>query len=183
MCDDRETGVTVHWIDERVDSGDIVLQKRIALERGRPLVDLYYDLATLGAELLRDAVAMIERGTAPRIPQDEAAATDDPARGKKTWHVDLARWPSERVWHVVRGVTIGTESVLSDSDGRPIAHGPARTYTVTSHARTAGTIESLGSGWRIYCVDGFVDVDPPARRPRTSQRIKKFIRSLLQRPS
>src|SRR5437763_10114191 len=57
---DEETGVTLHWIDEGVDSGDIVAQRAWPLERGTRGVDLYMRQAEGGAEKLADAITNID---------------------------------------------------------------------------------------------------------------------------
>lgn len=66
---DSETGVTVHWMDAGIDTGDIVLQERIAIAPESTAASLGWDAARVGAELLVKAVELVERGEAPRIPQ------------------------------------------------------------------------------------------------------------------
>ncbi len=159
LCDDRMTGVTVHWLDERVDAGDMLLQREIALTRGRPLIDLYGELAAMGSELLAEAITLIGQGRAPRLPQSEVLATQEPSRDTGTWRIDLERWPAERVWHVVRGLTGNSASLLGSS----IVHGPARECVIQSHGRSTGTIEEITNGWRVFCFDGYVDIERPRR--------------------
>src|SRR5438128_3604782 len=52
LNDDRQTGVTIHWLDERVDAGPILLQREISLARGRPVLEVYHELAGIAGELL-----------------------------------------------------------------------------------------------------------------------------------
>jgi methionyl-tRNA formyltransferase len=154
MCDDHRAGVTVHWLDERPDAGPTLLQRDSPLTRGTPVIDLYYELSAIGAELAAEAIRLIAKGRAPRLPQDESKATTEPMRSSGTWRVDVERWPAERVWHVVRGLTVAPGSLL-----RGIQHGPARGFAIERHARRPGTIEPMQDGWRIFCIDGYVDVD------------------------
>ncbi|MCA8971630.1 MAG: polysaccharide deacetylase family protein [Planctomycetes bacterium] len=65
----HETGVSIHWLDERRDAGDIVLQRRIdvppfATPRGLEIL-----LDDLGCKLLSDAVGLLDKGSATRTPQ------------------------------------------------------------------------------------------------------------------
>ena len=101
MSDDRWTGVTVHWLDDKADGGPIILQREIRLERGRSVLEVYNDLADIGGDLLASAVRLISAGTAPRIAQDESLATREPSRNATSARVDAAAWPAERVWHVL----------------------------------------------------------------------------------
>ncbi len=54
--DDREAAMSIHWINERVDAGDIAAQKSLPLARGRPSRELYMELAAVGVELLADVL-------------------------------------------------------------------------------------------------------------------------------
>ena len=80
---ERETGVTVHYVDEGIDTGDIILQETLAIGPGDTEITLQRRSATLGAELLVRAVTLIAGGGAPRRAQRHAAATyyPSPPRG------------------------------------------------------------------------------------------------------
>ena len=62
---ERRTGVTVHWIDERIDTGDILLQREVAVPPGTSVCALTGMVARPGAAVLVDAVRLIEAGRAP----------------------------------------------------------------------------------------------------------------------
>lgn len=72
---DRETGVTTMFINERMDAGDIILQRPEPIRPGDTSATLQGRLATLGAELLVETVEFIAAGRAPRNKQDETQAT------------------------------------------------------------------------------------------------------------
>jgi methionyl-tRNA formyltransferase len=66
---ERTTGVTVHYMDLGIDSGDIVLQREVPVQSGESPLNLDRRLASIGADLLLEALTQIEAGTARRIPQ------------------------------------------------------------------------------------------------------------------
>lgn len=66
---ESESGVTVHWMDAGIDTGDIVLQERIAITPETTAASLGWDAARVGAEMVVRAIGLIERDEAPRIPQ------------------------------------------------------------------------------------------------------------------
>lgn len=72
------TGVTVHHIEEGIDSGDIMLQEQIPLEAGMTEHSLRDRSSHVAARLLLEAVRLVRSGDIPRMKQDEAAATYDP---------------------------------------------------------------------------------------------------------
>jgi folate-dependent phosphoribosylglycinamide formyltransferase PurN len=72
---DKETGVTLHWVDERFDTGELLLQEPLPIETGDTMTSLQYKSARLGAGMLVRGVELIEAGDPPRIPQDNSQAT------------------------------------------------------------------------------------------------------------
>jgi methionyl-tRNA formyltransferase len=156
--DDAEAGITVFWMNAGEDSGDIVFQEAIPLPRGRPGPDLYAEVARRGAALLACAVAAAGSGDAPRVAQDPAGATREPAPTEGAWRIDFDTWGAERVWHFLRGVQ-PRGGVLSDARGRAVAHGAVRGYRLEAPAGRPGEMERAAGGWRLQCRDGIVDLD------------------------
>jgi methionyl-tRNA formyltransferase len=72
---DAETGSTVHWIDPKFDSGDIILQEKIKISESDTVTSLANRCARLGADLMVEAIKLIQAGNPPRIPQDNTKAT------------------------------------------------------------------------------------------------------------
>lgn len=83
---ERETGVTVHYVDEGVDTGDLLLQERIAVHPDDTELSLQRRSAATAASLLARAIGLLREGHAPRQPQDHAAASTfpHPPRGAST---------------------------------------------------------------------------------------------------
>lgn len=66
---DEETGVTIQYMAAELDAGDILLAKKTAIDPQEDAAQLYSRLAELGGEAASEALALLERGEAPRIPQ------------------------------------------------------------------------------------------------------------------
>ncbi|MCD6219832.1 hypothetical protein J7K43_05555 [Candidatus Calescamantes bacterium] len=62
-------GVTVHYLDAGIDSGDIIYTARPILEIDDNLATIECKLASLGAILLKEAIIAIEKGTVKKIPR------------------------------------------------------------------------------------------------------------------
>jgi methionyl-tRNA formyltransferase len=75
LSGDRETGITVMHMAEKLDAGDIVLSTSLPIRRRETAGTLHDRLAQLAPEALRAALELMQRGELPRIPQDETAAT------------------------------------------------------------------------------------------------------------
>lgn len=75
LAGDRETGITVMWMNEGLDTGDILLAEAIPILPEETAGELHDRLAELAAPCLPRALGMIEEGVAPRIPQRDDLAT------------------------------------------------------------------------------------------------------------
>jgi methionyl-tRNA formyltransferase len=97
------TGVTVFWTDAGIDTGPILLQREAEIGADDTAGSLYYTkLFPLGVDAVLEAVAAVDAGTAPRIPQDERAATYDPLCRDEHAAVSWDR-PVGEVYNLVRG--------------------------------------------------------------------------------
>lgn len=67
---ETETGVTTMYMAKQLDAGDMILQRRIAIEENDDTGSLHHKLSQLGSELILETVALIAQGNAPRTPQD-----------------------------------------------------------------------------------------------------------------
>lgn len=78
MNGERETGITTMLMDEGMDTGDILLQRRVAIGEEENFGSLCQRLARLGAQVLRETLEALQAGTIRRQPQDHAQATYAP---------------------------------------------------------------------------------------------------------
>ncbi len=77
-CGDPVTGGTVYWLDKVVDGGPVLLQRHLLVSRIWDHHELWRRLFPLGVQMVRDAVAMLERGEIVSEPQDPDFATWEP---------------------------------------------------------------------------------------------------------
>jgi methionyl-tRNA formyltransferase len=75
VAGDRETGVTVMYMDEGLDTGDVLLEKRIDIAPDETGGSLHDRLAEIAPAALDEALAALRGGRAPRIPQESSLAT------------------------------------------------------------------------------------------------------------
>jgi methionyl-tRNA formyltransferase len=99
---ETETGVTTMRVAERLDEGDIFLQRRLAIGAREHAPALLERLARTGAELLAETIDALAAGTARPRPQDHAAATYAPVLTRADGAWDPA-WTAAEVEGRVRG--------------------------------------------------------------------------------
>jgi methionyl-tRNA formyltransferase len=156
--DDTSGGVTVHWMNERLDAGDIAAQAPLPLERGLASRAFYGRLAHLGVALLAGVLDRVAAGDKPRTEQRAELSTYRSAADVASARIPLAQWPCERVWHVLAGLGDQFHGLLSDSDGRQIRHGRATHYTLTPEVEPA-RIDRVDDRLVLHCRDGLVFVE------------------------
>lgn len=113
------TGVTLHYMVEKPDAGDLVAQRRILIGLEDTWYDIYLQVATEGRALLAEVLPLLAAGEAPRRPQDLAAGFyrggRKPADGRFEWD-----WPALRIHNLVRGVTHPYPGAFVGPEGREL---------------------------------------------------------------
>ena len=88
LAGDAQTGITIIYMDEGLDTGDILLKSRIEIAADETGGSLHDKLAQIAADSLRHALEQLASGNAPRIPQDPSAATYAPKLERHDGRID-----------------------------------------------------------------------------------------------
>lgn len=99
---ERETGITLMQMDAGMDTGPMLLKKSTPIGEQMTAGELFEKLAPLGAETLREGLALLKEGKLHPEKQDDTQATMAPMLEKETGRVDFARGAT-RVRDLVRG--------------------------------------------------------------------------------
>lgn len=100
---EKETGVTIHYIDEGVDTGDIILQEKVTIGEDDSVGSLYFNkLYPLGVRLVKEAVALIREGKERKIPQDEEEASFQPVINEEDVKINWEKSARE-TFNLIRG--------------------------------------------------------------------------------
>lgn len=112
---DKETGVTTMYLDEGMDSGDIILQTKTLIDKEETSGELWDRLSKIGAELLVETLEKIENKTAPRIKQPKEF-TLAPMIEKSQAKIDWESKTAQEIKNLVRGLNpiMGAYSVLNE---------------------------------------------------------------------
>lgn len=111
---DKETGVTTMYLDEGMDSGDIILQTKTLIDKDETSGELWDRLSKIGAELLVETLGKIENKTAPRIKQPKEF-TLAPMLEKSQAKIDWESKTAQEIKNLVRGLNpiMGAYAVLN----------------------------------------------------------------------
>lgn len=87
----RETGVTLMQMDEGLDTGDMLLQRKVPIGESETGESLLIKLGGAGADLLREGLALLEAGKLIAMPQDHVHATLAPILKREDGKIDWTR--------------------------------------------------------------------------------------------
>lgn len=110
-----ETGVSIQYMAEGVDTGDVIASSHTAISIDENAQQLYDRLAVMGAELITCVVTDIEQGNVTATPQDHALASHAPMLSKELSPIDWSR-SARQIHDQVRGL-YPWPSAVAEIDG------------------------------------------------------------------
>jgi len=147
---DTVTGVTLHYMDERADHGDIIAQRAVPIEIEDTALTLSRKLTAAARALVGEMYPLIARGCAPRTTQDHTAATKF---GRRTPADGLIDWSQSawQIYNLIRAVARPFPGAFTYRLGQRVHVWAARPPRARSSAQRPGTV--LGTG-----ADGTLEV-------------------------
>ncbi len=110
---EKKGGVTVHYIDDGEDTGDIIYQEKYNIPLGMKSPDmLNLSIGQIGVNLLLKALNDIEN--LPKITQYKESPTAKARNIKPEEHkniIEWNKWNIERIWHLLRGTELWLNAV------------------------------------------------------------------------
>ena len=100
---DKETGITTMYMDVGMDTGDMILTKKVQIGENETTGELWEKLSKIGGNLLVETLNQIEKGIAPRIPQ-KGEYTMAPMLEKEMSKIDWENKTAEEIKNLVRGL-------------------------------------------------------------------------------
>ncbi|MBQ8572189.1 MAG: methionyl-tRNA formyltransferase [Ruminococcus sp.] len=165
LSGDEYGGVTTMYMNEGLDTGDIIFKKEVKVGENETSGELFDRLCVDGAELLSETIKAIEAGTAPRIPQDDNDATYATMLSKEISEIDWNKTAND-VHNKVRGLS-PWPSAQSKLFGKRIKILETR---VSDKFGEAGRVVSVNP-LTIACSEGSVEIlrlQPEGKRAMSS---------------
>ncbi len=147
----HETGVTIHRMDEGLDTGPIIAQEKITVPDGITYGQLEAECAALGGKLLVRSLWQLYQGTAVLTPQDETKSSYLPMPTDKDFVVRAAEWEARRVYNFIRGVALRGEPITIITESQSI-----RVTNVISYSRNSMDRNMSDGIIEVRCLDGWV---------------------------
>jgi methionyl-tRNA formyltransferase len=149
---EEETGATLHAMTSRPDAGEIVDQERVPIGPDDTAVEVQGRVTRAAVKILERRLDQLKAGTAPRRPQDEAAATTFPRRRPEDGRIE---WPqtAAEVHNLVRAVTHPFPGAFTDIFGGKTYLWKTRLPHLGAHDNFPGQIRTERGRLYVACGD------------------------------
>src|ERR1700759_1670196 len=158
---EKETGLSIFWPDNGLDTGDVLIQKKTPISSTDTLGTVYFDrLFPMGVEAMLESVYLVKAGKAPRIKQDESKATYEGRCTAENGHIDWAKsW--RQIDPLIRGCN-PAPGPWSDLDGKVLKIFDATQLPAKDPKGISGKMGEIvaveADGIIVVCADGRVKV-------------------------
>ena len=154
---ETETGLSIFWPDNGLDTGDVLLQKRTPISPTDTVGSVYFDrLFPMGVAAMLEAVDLVKAGKAPRLKQDAAKASYEGRCGADNAHIDWGR-PWQEIDRLVRGCN-PAPGAWGKLDGRAVKIFDAKPLPARDPKGIAGRMGQIVAlepdGFVVVCADG-----------------------------
>lgn len=151
---ETETGVTLFKLDEQLDHGPILLQKKLAIDPSDTTFTLFPKMAALASTAILEGISLLEKEPASLTPQNHAEATQAPALTKEQGRINWTK-PAVAIVNQIRGMTLwpgaytslnGERLKILSATAIPDTNSPAQPGTVLDSSSKIELIIQTGQG-------------------------------------
>ena len=151
MHGEKKTGVTTMFMDEGLDTGDMLMRETLPITQAMTAAELHDAMMKLGADVLEKTLFSLSEGTLKRTPQDDALSTYAPLLDKEVGRIDWKK-SAQEIHDLVRGLNSwpGAYTMLAGQKFKiwrtRLAEGtaePGEIVSVTKQGLLVGTGEGM----------------------------------------
>ena len=163
MRGEDKTGCSIFFLDEKVDTGKIILQRETKIGSDENTGEVYNRLMHIGSEALLEAVNMIGEGNIDTKPQNDTLATPAPKLFKEHCHIDFNQ-PAEIIHNKIRGLSpFPTAFALLNGDKINVYKAKIRTNVFTDVGKILIKDEKLLVGCKKGAIE-LLEIQPPGKK-------------------
>lgn len=157
---ETKTGVTTFFIDDKIDTGEIILQKEISIDNDETVGSLHDKLMFLGADLVTKTVDLISEGnvTTKKQPEleEKSAPKLNPENTKINWKHSL-----DTIYNQIRGLNPfpAAWTSIKNNDEEITAKIYAVRKEIQEHKFNTGKIIASKKELKVAIKDGFLIID------------------------
>jgi methionyl-tRNA formyltransferase len=153
---ETETGVTTFFLKHEIDTGDLLLQEKMAIGPDETAGEVHDRMMMLGAEVVLRSVQAIEGGHYKLKPQADEEATKAPKIHLDTCHINYQQ-PVKKVHDFVRGLS-PYPAAWCDLDGQKLKVLRSKILPTPPREKPGTLLSDNKRAIKIACEDGYLEV-------------------------
>ena len=164
---EKETGVTTFFLEDKVDTGNIILQEKLIIEEDDNLGTIHDKMSLLGAEVVLKTVDLIESGNYELQKQDNSLATPAPKISKELGEIDWNK-PARQIHNLIRGLSPFPDAYFIHNGAK---YKVFKSVVVESVKLLPGEIKQTKNEIFIGCSDNtlqILELQPEGRKRMTA---------------
>lgn len=168
---EKETGVTIMYMDQKMDEGDILFQAKLPILDEDTSTSMFAKLSDLALAMLREHLDAIIDGDITPIKQDHTLATYSPNLSKEDEHIDFKR-DVKQVFNHIRGLLDNPGAYARIGDKKIKFH--AVRYTLDTPSNPGVVYGMHDGGYLIGAINGSIIVDEIQVEGKNKMSAKDF---------
>lgn len=179
---EKTTGVTTFFIDEKIDTGKIIMQKKINIDFLDNAENLHDKIMTIGAEVLSETVNLIEKGVNKSIDQNSFIENYTKLKlAPKIFNNDCKiNWQQNTLntYNFIRGLSPypGAWSIIERNNKNFRLKIFTATIEQTNHNLKPGTIKADKKTLKVAVNDGFIEIKKLKLQGKKDMNTDEFLR-------
>lgn len=177
---EKVTGVTTFFLQDKVDTGNIILQREVPIDDEDNFQTLHDKLAQVGSELVLETVKVIETGQYELKAQDDSQATFAPKITKEICKID---WNQEaiKIHNLIRGLS-PIPAAFTHLGGKIIKIFKSKVVDETADEES-GVIEIRDNGILVNTSDkkiSIIELQPESRKRMSAKEFLLGYKNLIE---
>ena len=172
---EKETGVTTMYMNEGLDTGDIIDKVVVPIDKKETGGSLFDKLAIEGGKLILKTLIELENGTAVRTPQDDSKSNYAGMINKQLGKIDFNKSANE-IERLIRGLN-PWPSAFSHLNGKTLKIWEASVEEENGEKKAPGTVlQADAKGFRIQTGEGILKIDTLQMEGKKRMDAQAFLR-------
>ena len=157
---ETKTGVTTFFIDDKIDTGAIILSKETSIGENESAGELHDRLMQLGSDAVLETLGLIKTEKVTTSIQNSVTEEKTAYKlNKDNCKIDWTK-PGNTIFNLIRGLSPypAAWSYITDGTAEWNVKFYEATFETSSHSKKAGTIFTTKKDFIIYTTDGFLKI-------------------------
>ncbi len=171
VCGETKTGVTTMYMDEGMDTGDILETAEVLIGETETAEELFERLSAVSAELMVSTIEKLEKGEITPKKQNDDEATYAPIIKKEMAFIDFKSMTAREIFNAVRGY-YSWPCAFFFLDGKRIK--VIKTAVGEKSAMSAGSVAENGDSFSVVAADGItvklLEIQPEGSKAMTAKQ-------------